>query len=363
MEQQNLIDWIRLINSENIGPITFRHLLKRYGSAAEALKALPGIAKRGGKQAIKIPDEIFAKNQIQQADNCSGFILALEDPEYPSCLKAIESAPPVLYVKGNKELLFNKNFGIVGSRNASLNGIKFTRELSEALGKAGLNIISGLAVGIDTAAHQGALETGTIAVLGGGLDVVYPKENKDLQNVISEQGILITEFPFNTPPSAHHFPRRNRIIAALSMGVLVVEARYQSGSMITAMYANEFGRDIFAVPGFPYDPRSEGPNKLISEGAYLVRNVLDIINNLPVTLEVAQAFDPKEYFPIPGPEVRGLTDMKSKIIELLSSSPIDIDFIIRHTELSPAYVWDVILELELSDKLERHGGNKVSLKA
>jgi len=362
MDEKHLIDWIRLIGAENIGPSTFRHLLKRYGSAAEALKALPEIVKRAGKETIRIPDIDFAKEQIQHAKKHSAVILTWEDSEYPSYLKAIDSAPPVLYLKGNYKLLFNPVFGIVGSRNASLNGMKFTRDLTESLGRTGLSIVSGLAIGIDAAAHQGALETGTIAVLGGGGDVVYPKENANLQKDIENKGLLISEFPFGTSPAAHHFPRRNRIIAGLSTGVLVVEARQQSGSIITAMYANEFGREVFAVPGFPYDPRSEGPNKLITEGACLVRSASDILNNLSINLDRANAFDPKEYFPIPGPEVRGLTGMKSKITELLSSSPIEVDAIIRHTELSPAYVWDVILELELSGKLERHSGNKVSLK-
>jgi DNA processing protein len=362
MDEKHLIDWIRLISAENIGPSTFRHLLKRYGSAAEALNALPEIVKRAGKETIRIPDIDFANEQIRHAKKHSAVILTWEDSEYPSYLKAVDSAPPVLYLKGNYKLLFSPVFGIVGSRNASLNGMKFTRDLSESLGRSGLSIVSGLAVGIDTAAHQGALETGTIAVLGGGLDVVYPKENASLQKDIENKGLLISEFPFGTSPAAHHFPRRNRIIAGLSKGVLIVEARHQSGSMITAMYANEFGRDVFAVPGFPYDPRSEGPNKLIAEGACLVRNAPDILSNLSISLDQANAFDPKEYFPIPGPEVRGLTGMKSKIIELLSSSPIEVDAIVRHTELSAAYVWDVILELELSGKLERHSGNRVSLK-
>lgn len=363
MEEKYLIDWIRLMGAENVGPSTFRHLLKRYGSPAEALKALPEIARRGGKQTIKIPEIEFAQEQLHQARQHSASVLTWDDSEYPPYLKAIETAPPILYVKGNKKLLFKQAFGVVGSRNASLNGMKFAGEISKSLGHSGLSIISGLAIGIDAAAHWGALDTGTIAVLGGGLDVVYPKENSKLQEAIGQEGLLISEFSFGTPPAAHHFPRRNRIIAGLSSGVLVVEARVQSGSMITAMYASEFGREVFAVPGFPYDPRSEGPNKLIAEGASLVRNVEDIINNLPANLNLANAFDPKDYFPTPGPEVKGLAEMKSKIVELLSYSPVEVDAIIRHTGLSPAYVWDVMLELELSGKIERHSGNKVSWKA
>lgn len=363
MIQSELLNWIRLIGSENVGSSTFRYLLRRYGSSEEALEALPEIARRGGKKGeIIIPDLRFAEEQLQKAELYQVKIITWDDPEYPSCLKSIDTAPPVIYVLGNCQLLLKNNFAIVGSRNASLNGMKITREISYDLGSSGLNIVSGLALGIDTAAHKGAIETGTVAVLGGGIDVVYPKENASLQTLISEQGLLISEFPFGTAPVAHHFPRRNRIIAGLSKGVLVVEARHQSGSMITANYATEFGRDIFAIPSFPYDPRSEGPNKLIMDGAYLVRNAGDILTQLSIHMDMVKAFDPKEYFPNPGPEVRGLAEMKSKILDLLSTAPVDVDAIVRHTELSPAYVWDILLELELSGKLERHKGNRVSLK-
>lgn len=359
MNQNEVIDSIRLIGTENVGPATFRHLLLRYGSATEAINVLPTISK---EKQINIPSAASAQEQLQKAEEHNAKILTWNDPEYPSYLKAIDSAPPVLYLKGNYQLLFKQNLAIVGSRNASLNGIKFTRDISSDLGAHGLNIVSGLALGIDKAAHQGSLETGTIAVLGGGIDIFYPKENADLQRLIAEQGLLISEFPFGTPPTAHHFPRRNRIIAGLSTGVLIVEARPQSGSMITANYANEFGRDVFAVPGFPYDPRSEGPNKLIMDGAFLVRNSEDILSHLSIQLNRAQAFDPKDYFPKPGPEVRGIAEMKSKILALISTTPIDVDLLIQHTGLTPAYVWDVLLDLELSGKLNRHSGNKVSLK-
>jgi DNA processing protein len=360
MDQSELINWIRLIGTENVGSSTFRHLLQRYGSASEALKMLPIISK---EKRPNIPGVKFAEEQLQKAHAQNVKILTWDDPEYPTYLKAIDSAPPILYIKGNYKLLFNQNFAIVGSRNASLNGIKFTRDVSSDLGASNLNIVSGLALGIDAAAHQGALDTGTIAVLGGGIDTIYPKENAGLHTLIGEQGLLISEFPFGTSTTAHHFPRRNRIIAGLSSGVLVVEARHQSGSMITANYANDFGRDVFAVPGFPYDPRSEGPNQLIMNGAYLARNAADIIAHLSIHMDLVKAFDPKKYFPTPGPEVRGLAEMKSKILDLLSTTPTDIDSIIQHTGLSPAYVWDVILELELSGKLERLTGNKVSLKS
>lgn len=360
-DHAQLIDWIRLSCTENVGPVTFRYLLKRYGSASRALNALPEIAKRNGKD-LNIPDIKFAQDQINMAEQTKAEILILEDAEYPTYLKAIEAAPPVLYLKGRKELLFGQCLAIVGSRNASLNGMNFTKGLSVELGKAGINIVSGLALGIDTAAHEGALTYGTIAVLGGGLDVSYPKENTKLQVAIGEEGLLISEFPFKTPPIASHFPRRNRIIAGLSIGVAVVEARAQSGSMITAAYANEFGRDVFAVPGFPYDPRSHGPNNLIRDGAILTRDARDILSNLPSHINTVNALDPKDYFPNPGPEVKGLAEMKAKIMDLISTSPVDVDLIIRHTQLSSIYVWDVILELELSGKLERHSGNKVSLK-
>lgn len=255
MSKDELIDWIRLIGSENVGPSTFRYLLRRYGSAREALSALPSIAQRGGKlNEIAIPDLRYAEDQLERAEHENVKILTWDDSEYPTCLKSIDSSPPILYLKGRYPLILRSSFAIVGSRNASLNGIKFTQEVSCDLGKTGLNIVSGLALGIDTAAHKGALDTGTIAVLGGGIDSVYPKENANLQALIAEQGLLISEFPFGTAPAAHHFPRRNRIIAALSHGILVVEARHQSGSMITANYAAEFGRDIFAYQISPMTP-------------------------------------------------------------------------------------------------------------
>ncbi len=363
MEQSDLIDWIRLTAVENVGPSTFRHLLQRFGSATEALKAVPDLAGRGGKSAVSIPSVEFAEKQLKLAEKHKALILTWDDSEYPSALKVIDTAPPLLYLKGQTRLLFKHSFAIVGSRNASLNAINFTRNISADLGRGGLNIVSGLAIGIDAAAHEGALETGTIAVLGGGLDIAYPKENAALQAQIEEQGLLISEFHFGTAPASHHFPRRNRIIAALSKGVLVVEARRQSGSMITVNYANEFGRDIFAVPGSPADPRAEGPNQLIVDGAYVVRNALDILQNLPQVIDSVDEFNPRDYFPKPGPEVRGFAEMQAKIVGLLSATPIDVDDIIRHTKLSPAYVWGVILELELSGKVERHAGNKVSLKA
>jgi DNA processing protein len=362
MEDRELIDWIRLSGTENVGPATFRNLLKRYGSVRNALDALPEIAGRAGKKELNILPIHVAEEQLELARKLNAKLITWSDPEYPTPLKVIDSSPPILFVKGNISLLLNQCFAIVGSRHASLNGINFTQEISSSLGNFGLSIVSGLALGIDAAAHQGALDTGTIAVLGGGLDIEYPKENAQLQSRIAEQGLLISEFMLGAPPAANHFPRRNRIIAGLSVGVLVVEARHQSGSMITANYANEFGRDVFAVPGFPNDPRSEGPNKLILEGAHLVRNASDILECLSSKIDFLCEFDPKEYFPSPGLEVRGLSEMKSKILELLSTTPIDVDEIIQHTSLPPAYVWDVILGLELSGKIQRHIGNKVSLK-
>lgn len=361
MEDQ-LRDWIRLINTENVGPITFKHLVRRYGSPSEALKVLPDISLRGGKKDLKIPSTEFGDAEILRCQHEGGKLITWNDPIYPAQLKYIEQAPPVLYAKGNLDVLLKPIIGVVGSRNASLNGMKFTRDLCQQLGNSGAVIVSGLALGIDTAAHQGSLETGTIAVLGGGIDVVYPQDNKALQAQISEKGCLMSEFPMGTPPAAGNFPRRNRIIAGLSRGVIVVEALRKSGSMITAEYASDYGRDLFAVPGFPYDPRSEGPNQLIVDGAYPVRHAEDVLNNISVSIDCAEEFDPKDYFPEPGPEVRGLAEMREKIMDLLSSTPIEIDEVIRHTHLTPGYVWELLLELELSGKIERHPGNKVSLK-
>lgn len=357
-----LLSVLRLANTENVGPITYRQLLQKFGTAEAALDAIPRIAASGGKKELKIPSQQWAELQLEKASELGVKLVTLEDSEYPTFLKSIEAAPPVLYLKGKLDLLFKPSISMVGSRNASLNGIKFTQELSEDLGSKGYAVVSGLAMGIDAAAHKGALETGTIAVLGCGVDCVYPKENEALQHEIAEQGLLMSEFSLGVAPISHHFPRRNRIIAALTLGCVVVEARANSGSMITARNAADYGRDVFAVPGFPYDPRSEGPNQLLTDGATLVRGVEDILEHITHNPLVVKEFDPKKYFPQPSAITVSMANMKGKVTDLISTAPIDIDSIVQHTQLPVPYVWDVILELEISGKVERLSGNKVVLK-
>lgn len=361
-KNNNLIHVLRLANAENIGAITYRHLVQKFGSAEAALEALPKIAANGGKKELNVPSVDWAKAEIERAHAAGVEIVDIDSSNYPSLLKIIDAALPVLYLKGDRSLLFKKSLAIVGSRNASLNGIKFTKELAGSLGANHYAVVSGLALGIDTAAHLGGLLSGTIAVLGCGVDCVYPKENADLQQTLSEKGLLVSEFAMGVSPLSYHFPRRNRIIAALSLGVIIVEAKVNSGSMITARYAADYGREVFAVPGFPYDPRSEGPNQLIVEGAGLVRTADDILQNITAHPPVIKEFDPKKYFPQPGPLTQAMAEMKEKVTSLISTTPIDIDSIVQHTQLPVPYVWDIILELEISGKVERLSGNKVVLK-
>lgn len=255
LSDRERIDWLRLSRSENVGPVTFRRLLHRFGSAAAALEALPELVRRGGRTAIRVCTAEEAEQEIESLRGAEGRFLGLFEPDYPHALRAIDDAPPVLAVLGNATLLSQPILGMVGSRNASLNGSRLAERLARDLGAAGFVIASGLARGIDTAAHEGALKTGTIAVVAGGVDVVYPKENKKLYDKIVDQGAVISEQPLGSSPVARHFPRRNRIISGLAKGVLVIEAHLRSGSLITARSAADQGRDVFAVPGSPLDPR------------------------------------------------------------------------------------------------------------
>ena len=259
---------LRLIRTPNIGPITFRQLLGRYGSAVEAINALPELAKKGGR---KKPLTAYAKSkaqaEIKALDKIGGHLLVCGDQSYPAALSHIEDAPPILMALGDISLLNKKTFAIVGARNASLVGLKIAGNAAAKLGKAGYVIASGLARGIDGAVHSASITTGTIAVVAGGIDVVYPREHQTLYEQIVEYGLVISEMPLGTQPIARHFPPRNRIISGLSIGVLIVEATDRSGSLITARMANEQGREIFAVPGSPLDPRAKGPNSLIRDGA------------------------------------------------------------------------------------------------
>ncbi len=266
------IDWLRLSRTEHIGPVTFYQLMARFGSAAQALDALPELSKRGGRaRPLIAASRAEAEREYAALQKIGGDVITVSCEAYPLALSALDDAPPVLSILGNPAVLNRSYIGVIGARNASLNGRKFAEKISRELGQRGQVIASGLARGIYTAAHQGSLETGTIAVVAGGIDVVYPEENQKLYEQIAQRGALLAESKFGQKPFAQSFPRRNRIVSGLSKGVVIVEATMKSGSLITARLAGEQGRDVYAVPGSPLDPRAAGPNHLIREGATLVQ--------------------------------------------------------------------------------------------
>ncbi len=359
------LDWLRLIRTENVGPITFHALLRRFGTAAAAIDALPGLSRRGGRgKPVRVVDRRDAEREVAALTAVGGRLIAMCEPDYPPALAAIEDAPPVISVLGDAGLLNRPCVGMVGARNASAIGMKFARGLANALGKADMTVVSGLARGIDAAAHTGALERGTVAVVAGGVDVVYPPEHQALQQDIAARGCIVAEQPFGTRPQARHFPRRNRIISGLSLGTVVVEAAKRSGSLITARLAGEQGREVFAVPGSPLDPRCHGTNNLIREGAVLTETVDDIMNVLAprMTRPLQPSAD--------GPYGDGLADIpaddslepvRDRIVSLLSPTPVAVDELIRECEVTPSEANAVLLELELAGKVARTPGNMVAL--
>ncbi len=359
------LDWLRLIRSENVGPVTFYQLLSRFGSAEAALAALPEIAHRGGRaRPLAICPRATAERELQQLYAADGRFIAWGEPDYPQALAAIDDAPPLLSVKGNSALFARPAIAVVGARNASANGRRFARDIALQLGQQGLLVVSGLARGIDAAAHQGALATGTAAVVAGGIDQVYPEENRGLHEQIAESGVLVGEMPIGTEPQARHFPRRNRIISGASLGVIVVEAAIRSGSLITARFALEQGRDVFAVPGSPLDPRCRGTNDLIRNGATLVEHAEDVLRELapylaaPLSERKRAGFAPPPAVPSGENDVSQARDL---VTALLSPTPVPVDEILRQCQLSPALVATALLELELAGRITRHPGNQVSL--
>lgn len=372
MAAENKIhDYIQLINSANIGPVTFYKLLRQYGSAEAALAALPAGRRTFSRSAAQKEFELARRQNIR--------LLAFDDPEYPENLRAAEDAPPVIYVRGQINCLRQPlSLSIVGARNASLNGRKLASQISCELTSQGIMIVSGMARGIDTAAHKGAMfalnRTGsTVAVLGTGIDIAYPAENQKLCEQIAGQGAVISEFPLGTEPSAGNFPRRNRIVSALTDGTLVVEASLHSGSLITARLALEQGRDVFAVPGFPTDERSAGPNKLIKDGAFLVENAEDILNVLsadarrkiprtprPVQTDLFVKPLDKESKTADIPDTAS-PDRETDILSLLTPAGVYVDELIRVSGLDSAAVSLRLLELEMEGRIERQVGNKVAL--
>jgi len=347
------------VRSPGIGPITFRQLIARFGSAREALAAVPDLARRGGGRIPRLFGSDEAEREIARVDKLGARYLTLGQGLYPRLLAELEDAPPLLMAKGNLNLLDRPAVAMVGARNASAAACRFARGLAHDLGQQGLVVVSGLARGIDSAAHDGALESGTIGVVAGGIDIFYPPENEARQTALYERGLVLAEMPPGTEPRARHFPHRNRIIAGIASGTIVVEAAPKSGSLITARLAAEAGREVLAVPGSPLDPRAQGCNQLIRDGATLVQNAQDVTDELrPLETRVASPPSPFEHMPAEEPDERVL----GRIEELLGPSPVPVDEIIRLSGASSGVVQMALLEMDLAGRLDRHAGGRVSLK-
>jgi len=351
---------LRLIRSDNIGPITYFHLLARFGTAQAAIDAIPDLAARGRGRAPRLVARAQVEQEMQRVEALGARHLFLGQATYPALLAELESAPPALIVAGDLALLDRPAVAIVGARNASAGACRFARQLAHDLGALDYVVVSGLARGIDTAAHDGSVGTGTIAVIAGGIDIFYPPENEERQGIIAARGVLIAEQPPGTEPRARHFPYRNRIIAGLGQGTVVVEAAPKSGSLITARYAAEFGREVMAVPGSPLDPRAQGCNLLIREGATLIQNAEDIVEALSPIHPRPFRQRRLDYTP---PTISPDTDERTRhaVTDLLGPTPVPVDEIIRQSGRAPAEVQTVLLELELAGRLERHAGGRVSL--
>lgn len=369
MTEQEKIDWLRLFRTDTIGPITFHRLLAKYGTAARALDTLPVLTKN---KPIRICPPDLAEKELNDLHKLGGRMVFAGEDDYPLALTSLEDAPPVLSVLGRIDLLQKTSIALVGSRNASLNGRKLAHKMAMDLGQAGLVVTSGLARGIDTAAHEGALATGTIAVVAGGVDVIYPRENTDLYKKICETGAVISECALGTQPIAQHFPKRNRIVSGLSSGTVVIEANLRSGSLITARMAAEQGRDVMAVPGFPLDPRSEGTNALIRDGVVLVRDAADILEQTNSFLKPAPRGSQISFSEIVGFTEDGLSESAANdgyssenlitlILPELSPTPIEVDEIVRVCNLRSADVQGTLLEMELEGLVQRLPGNRVCL--
>jgi DNA processing protein len=354
--------WLRLARTENVGPVTFRNLLARFGSASDALEALPRLAQRGGGKNFVLAPEDDSARELDALAKLGGRLITACEVEFPAGLKALEAPPPVLSVLGHPHLLQKDMIAIVGARNASALARKFADILARELGFAGLVVVSGLARGIDAAAHEAALAVGTVGVVAGGVDIIYPPENEKLYAAIRNQGVILSEMRLGEAPQARHFPRRNRIISGLARGVVVVEAAEKSGSLITANYAVDQGREVFAVPGSPLDPRARGANRLIKEGATLTESAEDILSVLSPMLGGGFQ-EPDNPSPIPSTEaLEAEADrIRTKIEEALGPAPVEIDELIRQLGAPAAAVLTVILELELAGRCQRHPGNRVSL--
>lgn len=366
LSDRQRIAWLRLIRSDNVGPATFRDLINHCGSAENALAALPELSARGGaRRAMRITSIEEAEREMALVQKSGARLVGIGEPDYPPALRQIDGAPPLLAMKGDRETGIRPSAGIVGARNASIIGAKLAAMIARDCGRAGYTITSGLARGIDTAAHRASLDTGTIAVLAGGLDRPYPPENIPLlEAIVDGGGVAVSEMPFGWEPRARDFPRRNRLIAGIALGTVVIEAAERSGSLITARLAAEFGRLVFAVPGSPLDPRSHGTNGLLKQGAIVTTSAGDVLEALsPLTQfdlfsTQVQAREPEK------PSTSLLSpdeDDRAAIVSALGPTPVEIDDVIRHTGIGAAAVYLILLELDLAGRLLRHAGGRVSL--
>jgi DNA processing protein len=368
LDEAGRIACLRLIRSDNVGPVTFRELINHYGGAEAALEALPELVRKGGgRRAIRICTRAAALAELSAAEKAGARPVFTIEPGYPSALAQIDVPPPLLYVKGDASLLTRPALAIVGSRQASAAGVKLTRQFARRLGEAGLVVVSGLARGIDASAHEASLATGTVAVLAGGIDVVYPPEHNELAASIAARGCLLAEMPPGFVPRGREFPRRNRIISGISAGVLVVEAARRSGTLVTARYAGEQGREVFAIPGHPLDPRAEGTNQLIKTGATLVTTPDDILEALMPSLGNRMAAFREAPSPMPAPAAPPApppllgADDRSRLLAALGPAPVDIDALVRATALPIRAVQVLLMELDLAGRIVRHGSQLVSL--
>lgn len=372
LSDRQRLNWLRLIRTDNIGPVTFRDLILFCGSASSAIEMLPDLNIRGGSaRPIRIRSVDDAERELEAIERVGARLVGMGEPDYPQYLKNCEAPPPLVTIKGDAAVFSKPPIAIVGSRNASVIGARFTERLAHDLGEAGFAVISGLARGIDAAAHRASMQTGTVAVLAGGLDRPYPPENLSLYRAIPEQGgALISEMPMGAEPRSRDFPRRNRIIAGLSLGLVVVEAAERSGSLISARMAGEMGRIVFAVPGSPLDPRARGTNLLLKQGATLVTDANDVIDVLhPLTGPTSYQTDmartpstssqeleePEAFQPIATEKQREI------VLDALGPVPTDIDALVRHTDMDSGAVQLILLELDLAGRIHRYPGNRVAL--
>ena len=364
LPQEERLARLRLARSENIGPVTFRDLLEHFGSAETALDVLPDLAARGGrKRAIRVASASDAERELANLDKLGATLLVIGDAAYPAGLAVTDPPPPVIAVKGDLSLLERDTVAMVGSRNASAAGRRIAGDIAKGLSERGYIVASGLARGIDTAAHQASLGGGTIAVVAGGLDIVYPPENEKLQHAIAEKGLLMGEMPPGTSPQARHFPRRNRLISGLSLATVVVEAALRSGSLITARFALEQNREVCAVPGSPLDPRARGANRLIKQGATLVETAEDVVEALGAPHNAHRRFAEPQQVTYADPAPKGEPDdaIRRRVLEALGPTPTPLDDILHESKADPGSVRAVLIELELAGRLQRDPGERLSL--